>query len=269
MKKLSINSSTTVSSKSIKIVGTEQKSSMNEQNKKDKKTILFRSFRKSNIKNVNPDSSDFSYEKSSTINEYTSNKDEYIISTEKKDFNIIQRDKNYYSKEKHKKISRLPYNFKNNEMLKVKFLNNNMKSQKLPKYSSDYIKDKLKKDLVLPNVNIMTKKRKKNDFRCRKLSFILSSGKKFRQKYIFLNNKNEYISFGLFYDKDVIDKNKELDDELIENSSDLDVESEEENKLAGINVCMLDLKYAFLKVNENTEYISYVKKNKVKILNFN
>ena len=111
MKKLSINSSTTVSSKSIKIVGTEQKSSMNEQNKKDKKTILFRSFRKSNIKNVNPDSSDFSYEKSSTINEYTSNKDEYIMSKEKKDY------KNFYSKEKHKKISRLPYNFKNNEML--------------------------------------------------------------------------------------------------------------------------------------------------------
>ena len=263
MKKISINSSTTVSSKSTKIIRTEQKSSMNEQNKKDNKNILFRSFKKCNIKNFNPYFYDFSYEKSSIYDEYTSNKDEYIMSKEKKDY------KNFYSKEKHKKISRLPYNFKNNEMLKVKFLNNNMKSQKLPKYSSDYIKDKLKKDLVLPNVNIMTKKRKKNDFRCRKLSFILSSGKKFRQKYIFLNNKNEYISFGLFYDKDVIDKNKELDDELIENSSDLDVESEEENKLAGINVCMLDLKYAFLKVNENTEYISYVKKNKAKILNFN
>lgn len=264
MKKISINTSTTVSSKSIKIVGTEQKSSMNDQNKKDSKTILFSSLRKINIKNVNPYSSDFSFEKCSTNNEYTSNKDEYIISTEKRDFNIIQRDKN-----KHKKISRLPYNFKNNEILKVKFLNNNMKSQKLPKYSSDYIKDKLKKELDLPNVNIMGKKKKKNYLSCRKFSFIFSDKKKFQQKYIFLNNKNEYISFGLYYDKDIIDKNKESDDELIENSSDLDAESEEENKLAGINVCMLDLKYAFSKVNENTEYISYVKKNKAKILNFN
>lgn len=270
MKKISIYTSTAISSKSTNIIGTEQKSLLKNQENRYIKAKLFHSFQKSYIKKEEPSLSDFfSSEKTSTFNENTSNYDEYSITTDKKMINVIQKDKKYYSKEKHKKLSRLPYNLKHNEILKLKYLNDNMKSQKLPKYSSDYIKDKLNKDIDFPNVNIISKKKKKNHLSCRKFSFISSDKKKFQQKYVFVNDKNEYISFGLYYDKDIIDKNKELDDELIENSSDLDVESDEENKMTGIKICMIDLKYALMKLNENIEYISYAKNNKVKIFNNN
>lgn len=264
MKRISIYTSTTVSSKSISLICSDQKALF--KNKSKNKAKLLMSFKKRSIKTIN---NYFSDKKNNTENEDISNEDEYNSSS-KNNLNSIQKDKkDNYSKEKHKKISRLPYYLKNNEKLKLSYLNNNLKSQKLPKFSSDGIGDKLKKDIDFPNVSMISKKKKINYLSCRKFSFISSDNKKFKQKYIFLNDKNEYVSFGLYYDKDIIDKNKELDEELIENSSDLDIESDEEAKINGISICMLDLSYAFQKVTENIESISYVKKNKVKIVNNN
>ena len=266
MNRISIYTSTTVSSKTSSLIGTDQKPLLI--NKNQNKEKYFKSFQKTNINNINNYYQyNFSSKKNSKDNK--SIEDEKS-ETDKENFNSIYKDKNYnYSKEKHIKISKLPYNMKNNEKLKIKFLNNNMKSQKIPKFSSDFIGEKLKKDIDFPNVNIINKKNKKSYLSCRKFSFISSDKKKLRQKYIFLNENNDYISFGLYYDKDIIDKSKELDDELIENSFDMDIESDEETKITGFNVCLLDLKYAFSKLNENNQCISYVKKNKVKLINNN
>lgn len=257
MQRTSIYTSTTISSKTTTLIGTDQKSPL----KKNKKnSILFNSFQKRNSTN-NIFYDYFSSKKHKSKKNNISDDEKY----EEIDSNQKDKNKNY-SKIKHKKISRLPYNIKNNELLKLKFLNNNMKSQKLPKFSSDSIADKLKKDIDFPNVNII-KKNKKNFVSCRKFSFLSSDKKILKQKCIYLNNKNEYISFGLYYDKDIIDKSKELNEELIENSDDLDNESDEENIINGINICFYDLKYAIKKVNENNKCISYVKNNKAKLIN--
>ena len=268
MNRISIYTSTTVSSKTASLIGTDQKPLLN--NKNQNKENIFKSFPKSNINNINNFYQEIFSSKKNTIKKEDKSPEEQKSGSDKENFNSIQKDKKYnFSIERHKKISKLPYNIKNNEKLKIKYLNNNMKSQKLPKYSSDYIGEKLKKDIDFPNVNIINKKNKKSYLSCRKFSFISSDKKKFRQKYIFLNENNEYFSFGLYYDKDIIDKSKELDDELIENSCDMDVESDEEAKINGCNVCLFDLKYAFSKLNENNQCISYVKKNKVKLVNNN
>lgn len=262
MNRISINTSTTVSSESTSLLGTDQKALL--KNKSENKEKLFRSFKKNNMKNIN---NYFSEKKYNTENEDITNEAEYS-GISKDDLNSISEDKKkYYSKKRHMKISRLPYNLKNNEKFKLSYLSNNLKSQKLPKFSSDGIEDKLKKEINFPNVSIISKKMKKNYLSCRKFSFISSDNKKFKQKYIFLNDKNEYVSFGLYYDKDIIDKSKELDEDLIENSSDLDVESDEEIKINGIEMCIVDLTYALHKVTENIENISYVKKKKVKFTN--
>lgn len=160
---------------------------------------------------------------------------------------------------KHKKISNLPYNLINNEPLKLQYINQHMKNySKLPKYSSDCIGVKLKKDIIFPKVEIFSKKSRKN--------FLLSTRKKFAQRKIFLNNDNKYVSFGLYYDKDIIEKSEELSKELIENDSDMDCESDNENIITGINICLYDIQKAISEIKENSNSISYVKKKKLNFI---
>lgn len=165
--------------------------------------------------------------------------------------------KKIHSIKKHKKISNLPYDLKNNETLKLQYINQHMKnSSKLPKYSSDGIGIKLKKDINFPNTEIFSKISKKN--------FLLSSRKKFEQKKFFLNKENKYVSFGLYYDKDIMEKSEELNIELIENDIDMDCESDDENITSGIDMCLYDIQKAISEIKNNSKSISYIKKNKAK-----
>ena len=128
------------------------------------------------------------------------------------------------------------------------------KKSKLPKYSSDGIGIKLKKDINFPNTKIFSKKSKKN--------FLLSSRKKFEQKKFFLSKQNKYVSFGLYYDKDIMEKSEELNLELIENDYDMDCESDDENIMSGIDMCLYDIQKAISEIKKNSKSISYIKKNK-------
>ena len=268
MKRISIDTTTSIST-NTKTTNLEP----NLTSSLKKRKSYFSSLKKinsNNIKSFSDFSSEQNIEKSSS--EFLSSKESKISNDKSKSTikNSLKKEASFkYNIIKHKKISNLPYNLKDNEDLKLQYINQNLKNTKFPKYYSDYIGLKLKKDINFPNMDIFSKKSKRNSFKNKRLSFLLSEQKIFNQKYIFLNSDNKYISFGLYYDKDIIDKNKELDDELIENSSDLDVESDEENKMTGIKICMIDLKYALMKLNENIEYISYAKNNKVKIFNNN
>ena len=216
MKRISINTSTNISSKTTTLIESEQKTSIKNQNK----NIInsFNSFQKKLKKISNTSYKYKSSEKKISHNEETSNdtdNESNIESTNKKN--------NTFTIRRHKKISRIPYDIKNNEILKLKFINANMKSQKLPKSSSDSIVAKLKKDIEFQNVKILSKK-KKSYLSYRRFSYISSDKKLFQQKCIFLNNENKYVTFGLYFDKDIIDKSNELNDELIENSYDIDNE---------------------------------------------
>ena len=166
--------------------------------------------------------------------------------------------KKIHSIKRHKKISNLPYDLKNNETLKLQYINNHMKiCSKLPKYSSDGIGIKLKKEINFPNTKLFSKKSKKN--------FLLSSRKKFEQKKIFLNKENNYVSFGLYFDKDIIEKSEELNLELIENDNDMDCESDDGNIISGIDMCLYDIQKAFSEIKKNSKSISYIEKNKAKL----
>ena len=157
---------------------------------------------------------------------------------------------------KHNKISQLPYYIKDKENWKLHYINEYIKSSKLPKYSSDFIGVKLKKEINFPNIKIFNKKVKTN--------LILSQQKKFKGKKIFLNKENKFISFGFYIDKDIIEKSKELNEELIENDTDMDCESDDDNIMSGINMCLYDIQRAILEVTKNSNSISYIKKNKTK-----
>ena len=151
---------------------------------------------------------------------------------------------------RHKKISNLPYYLKNKENLKLKYINQCIKSTKFPKYSSDFRGLKLKKDLNFENMKIFSKKSKVN--------YILSDQKKFKQRRIFLNNDNNLISFGLYYDKDIIDKSKELNKELIENDFDMDDDSDEEGIQSGIDTCLYDIKRTFEEIKKYKNTFEYI-----------
>ena len=256
MNRISINTSTYISSKTTTLIESEQKTSLKNQNKNIIKS--FNSFQKKLKKISNTSFKYKSSEKKISRKEETkddTDSESNIESTNNKN--------NTFTIKRHKKISRVPYDIKNNEILKLKFMNANMKSQKLPKFSSDSIVAKLKKDIEFPNVKILSKK-KKSYLNYRRFSYISSDKKLFQQKCIFLNDENKYVTFGLYFDKDIIEKSKELNDELIENSYDIDNESDEENIINGIHVCYHDLKCAFSKIKDNPECISYVKDKKVK-----
>lgn len=79
-----------------------------------------------------------------------------------------------------------------------------------------------------------------------------------------MSNDNKYISFGLYYDKDIIEKSEELNKELIESDNDMDCESDNENIISGINICLYDIQNAISELKKNSNSISYIKKNKTK-----
>ena len=252
MNRISVNTTTNISSKTTTtLIESAYKTSLKKKylNKGHSFNSFQKKFENTYYKNLSFNSSDKKTENNEDIN----------------NDNESNNKNDNYSIRIHKRISRIPYNIKNDEILKLKFLNNNVKSQKFSKYSSDSIIDKLKKDIDFPNVNILSK-RKKSIMSCKRFSYISSDNKNFKQKFIFLNNDNKYVSFGLYYDKDIIDKSKELNDELIENSIDIDNESDEESIINGIHVCFLDLQRAFSIIKENPECISYVKNKKVKFI---
>ncbi len=82
--------------------------------------------------------------------------------------------------------------------------------------------------------------------------------KKFKQRRIFSNNDNNLISFGLYYDKDIIDKSKELNKELIENDFDMDDDSDEEGIQSGIDTCLYDIKRAFEEIKKYKNSFAYI-----------
>ena len=61
---------------------------------------------------------------------------ENLSDEDKENYDPIQKPVNNNSIIRHKKISRFPYDLKNNELLKKIYLINHMKSQKLPRYYS-------------------------------------------------------------------------------------------------------------------------------------
>ena len=268
MNRNSINTNTSLSTKTITTnLETDIKTSLKKFNsiKNNYKTPkIFNSFQKTYInfkdtfKNLNlQNSSDKSEITNSKENSKSISSESNTSSNQSSNkLNKLNKSR-IHSIKKHKKISNLPYNLKNNEPLKLQYINQQMKNcSKLPKYSSDNIGIKLKKDINFPNVEIFSKKLKKN--------FIFSSQKKFAQKRIFLNDKNKYVSFGLYFDKDIIEKSAELNMELIENDNDMDCESDDENITTGINMCIYDIQEAIWEVKKNSNSISYIKKNKAK-----
>jgi len=218
-----------------------------------KRKSYFSSLKKinsNNIKSFSDFSSEQNIEKSSS---------EFLSSKESK----ISNDKSKSTiKNSLKKETSFKYNI--NEDLKLQYINQNLKNTKFPKYYSDYIGLKLKKDINFPNMDIFSKKSKRNSYKNKRLSFLLSEQKIFNQKYIFLNSDNKYISFGLYYDKDIIENSKELNKELIENDLDMDNESDDENISSGYNMCLYDLKKGFHEFEKNPKSLTYIKKNKIK-----
>ena len=233
-----------------------------------KRKSYFSSLKKinsNNIKSFSDFSSEQNIEKSSS--EFLSSKESKISNDKSKSTikNSLKKEASFkYNIIKHKKISNLPYNLKDNEDLKLQYINQNLKNTKFPKYYSDYIGLKLKKDINFPNMDIFSKKSKRNSSKNKRLSFLLSEQKIFNQKYIFLNSDNKYISFGLYYDKDIIENSKELNKELIENDLDMDNESDDENISSGYNMCLYDLKKGFHEFEKNPKSLTYIKKNKIK-----
>ena len=191
-------------------------------------------------------------------NDYSSSKDSISFSSNAENSSNNSNSKMELSKvssiNKHKKISKLPYYLKNKEDSKLNYINRYIKSKKLPKYSSDFLGIKLKQDINFPNLKIFSKKNKRN--------LDLSAQKKVNRKCFYLNRDNNYISFGLYLDRDIIDNNKELNKELIEAENDMDCDTDSENINSGINTCLYDIKNAISQVEKNINSISYIKKKK-------
>ena len=192
-------------------------------------------------------------------NDYSSSKDSISFSSNAENSSNYSNSKIELSKvssiNKHKKISKLPYYLKNKEDLKLKYINKYIKSKKLPKYSSDSLGIKLKQDINFPNLKIFSKKKKRN--------MDLSAQKKLNRKCFYLNRDNSYFSFGLYFDRDIIDNSKELNKELIEADNDMDCDSDDENINSGINTCLFDIKNAIFEVKKSINSIYYIKKNNV------
>ena len=206
------------------------------------------------LKNKTPNI--FNTSKKNSQNDYSLSKDSISFSSDEE--NSLNNSKMELSKvssiNKHKKISKLPYYLKNKEDSKLKYINKYIKTKKLPKYSSDSLGIKLKNDINFPNLKIFSKKKKRN--------MDLSAQKKLNRKCFYLNRDNSYISFGLYFDRDIIDNSKELNKELIEADNDMDCDSDDENINSGINTCLFDIKNAILEVKKNINSIYYIKKNK-------
>ena len=232
---------------------------------KTKTTKIFNSFQKNNTNGnilFNQDLSSEndiqneeitnSLEKEYSLSEESniSNKDSSLneINSTKKELSIVSRIN------KHKNISKLPFYLKNKDVLKLKFINDNIKNKSLPEYSSDFIGLKLKKGINFPNIRIFSQKSKKD--------FILSEQKKLNRRCLYLNRDNKFISFGFYCDRDIIENSKELNKELIENDNDMDCDSDEDNIIAGINTCLFDIKKAIIEIKNNKNSISYIKKDK-------
>ena len=208
-----------------------------------------------------PFNKDYQSEEISSENEYSLSEDSNSNSSNKENSNNTNN--NSQKKElpiissinRHKKISDLPYYLKNNEDIKLQYINKYIKSKRLSKYSSDFIGMKLKKGINFPNIKIFSKKSKKN--------LVLSNQKKLNRKKIYLNRENKFVSFGLYFDRDIIEKSKELNKELIKADDDMDCDSDDENINSGINTCLYDIKKAIIEVEKNMNCISYIKKNKI------
>ena len=264
MKRISIGTTTTLSTNTKTTnfetnIKTPLKLDKSLRNKTPK--LLFNSFKKNSSININ-----FSFNKDNQTNDFSSsleNENEYSLSEKSNSNKENSIDINNSSKKeipivssinKQKKISNLPYYLKNKENLKLNYINKYIKSKTLPEYSSDFIGMKLKKGITFPNINICNKKPIKN--------LDLSAQKKLDRKRLYLNRENKFISFGLYFDRDIIDKNKELNEELIENDNDMDCDSNDENIISGIDICLYDIKEAIYKVKKDINSISYTKKYK-------
>ena len=156
MQRESINTYTTVSSKTTTLIESNQKSSLIKQNQKG-------FIQNSNICKNSEDIKKSEQGKANLNN-----------------VNILQKDlnKNSFSRKKHERISRVPYNLKNNEILKLKFVNQSIKSDKFPKFSSEG-----KKNMDFSNTDVLSKRFKKNYIGNKQLPYISSEQKKFQQNF--------------------------------------------------------------------------------------
>ena len=269
MKRISIGTTTTLSTNTKTTnLGTVTKTSLKKENSPKNKTPKILNSYPQKYDNYNNLFNEFS-----SINDYlsdeisSSKESEYSLSGEydslsqenslNKTISIKKELQNNLNITKHKKISKIPYYLKNQENLKLKYINENIKRKNLPKYSSDFIGIKFKKGINFPNIKIFSKKSKQN--------YILSEEKKLNGKKFFLNRDNQYISFGLYLDRDVIENSKELNKELIENDNDMDCDSDEGNIITGINNCLYDIKKAFFVIEKNKNAISFIKKKNANI----
>lgn len=169
-----------------------------------------------------------------------------------------EEDEENYKMKLHKKISKLPYKFIDDETAKKIFIRSKIKPEKFPKfYSQKNIQDE-KENL---NMNLEIKKDKKN--RRKKYGFLSSQQKFFREIINFEGKEDGYTNFDLFYDKDIIEKSKEFNEELIENKYDIDNSSDEDDIKKGHETCLNDLKLGFKILSQNPNLVSFFKKNQV------
>ena len=159
----------------------------------------------------------------------------------------------------HRKISRIPYSLKNEEAQKLIFINEKIKNKKLSKYSSQPIDKTYNNDLSYNNINYSPKKKNKQ------ISYFLESeNNKFKQKFYFKEDKGRKV-FNLYLDYDIIEKSNELNDQLIENSFDMDQETDEDNLEFGDNICISDIQKGCELIAEDPNIISYIKHKQANI----
>ena len=160
----------------------------------------------------------------------------------------------------HQKISRLPYSLKNEEIPKLIFINKKLRNKKFPKYASQPIdKTYNQNDLNDNNFCYSPKKQTKKI-----IHFLESEKNKFKRKFYFKEDE-ECNVFNLYFDNDIIEKSDELKDQLIENSCDMDQESDEENLKFGDNMCECDIIKGCELMAEDPNIISYIRHNQVEI----
>ena len=160
----------------------------------------------------------------------------------------------------HRKISRIPYSLKDEEIPKLIFINRIIRNKKFPKYNSQPIDKTYNKNNLSDNYNNIDLSPKKQT---KKINHFLESEKnKFIQKFYFKRDE-ERTTFNLYFDTDIIEKSSELDDQLIENSFDMDQETDDEGLKISENICKTDIIKGCELMAEDPYKISYIRHNQV------
>ena len=83
---------------------------------------------------------------------------------------------------------------------------------------------------------------------------------KFKQKFYFKEDNGRNI-FNLYFDYDIIEKSNELNDQLLENSFDMDQETDEKNLELGDNIFISDTKKGCELMQNIISYIRHKQTN--------